>query len=47
MCVVPSLYSVVFCTRVAWECLVCLLLSKEGGSSPVSLQLLEEGYGPV
>ena len=31
----PSLYSVVFCTRVAWVCLVCLLLSKEEGSSPV------------
>ena len=36
MCVVPSLYSVVFCTRVAWMCLVCLLLCKEEGSSPVS-----------
>ena len=29
-----------FCTRVAWACLVCLLLCKEEGSSPVSLQLL-------
>ena len=28
------------CTRVAWVCLVCLLLCKEEGSSPVSLQLL-------
>ena len=28
------------CTRVAWECLVCLLLCKEESSSPVSLQLL-------
>ena len=36
MCVVPSLYNVVFCTRVAWACLVCLLLCKEKGSSPVS-----------
>ena len=27
------LHSVVFCTRVAW---VCLLLCKEEGSSPVS-----------
>ena len=27
------MYSVVFCTRVAW---VCLLLCKEEGSSPVS-----------
>ena len=25
-----------FCTRVAWVCLVCLLLCKEKGSSPVS-----------
>ena len=25
-----------FCTRVAWVCLVCLLLGKEEGSSPVS-----------
>ena len=29
-----------FCTRVAWACLVYLLLCKEEGSSPVSLQLL-------
>ena len=29
-----------FYTRVAWVCLVCLLLCKEEGSSPVSLQLL-------
>ena len=36
MCVVPSLYSVVFCTRIAWVCLVCLLLYKEKGSSSVS-----------
>ena len=27
MYVVPSLWSVVFCTRVAWVCLVCLLYS--------------------
>ena len=26
-----------FCTRVAWVCLVCLLLCKEEGSSPVSV----------
>ena len=26
VCVVPSLYSVVFCTRVAWLCLIYLLL---------------------
>ena len=32
-----------FCTRVAWPCLVCLLLCKEEGSSPVSLQLLRGG----
>ena len=25
-----------FCTRVAWTCLVCLLLCKDEGSSPVS-----------
>ena len=25
-----------FCTRVAWACLACLLLCKEEGSSPVS-----------
>ena len=25
-----------FCTHVAWVCLVCLLLCKEEGSSPVS-----------
>ena len=25
-----------FCTRVAWVCLVCLRLCKEEGSSPVS-----------
>ena len=29
-----------FCTRVAW---VCLLLCKEEGSPPVSLQLLRGG----
>ena len=29
-----------FCTRVAWVCLVCLLLCREEGSFPVSLQLL-------
>ena len=27
---------VVFCTRVAWACLVCLVLCKKEGSSPVS-----------
>ena len=31
------------CTRVAWVCLVYLLLCKEEGSSPVSLQLLRGG----
>ena len=25
-----------YCTRVAWVCLICLLLCKEEGSSPVS-----------
>ena len=33
----------VFCTRVAWLCLVCLLLCREEVSSPVSLQLLRGG----
>ena len=33
---VCSAVTVVFCTRVAWVCLVCLLLCKEEGSSPVS-----------
>ena len=28
---------------VAWVCLVCLLLCREEGSSPVSLQLLRGG----
>ena len=32
-----------FRTCVAWVCLVCLLLCKEEGSSPVSLQLLRGG----
>ena len=36
LCEVASLYSVVFCTRVAWVCLVCLWLCKEEGSSPMS-----------
>ena len=31
-----------FCTRVAWVCLVCLRLCREEGSSPGSLQLLRE-----
>ena len=35
--------SVVFCIRVAWMCLECLLLCKEEGSPPVSLQLLRGG----
>ena len=29
--------------RVPWVCLVCLLLCREEGSSPVSLQLLRGG----
>ena len=32
-----------FCTRVAWVCLVCSLLCKEEGSYPVSLQFLRGG----
>ena len=35
--------SVVFCTHVAWVCLVSLRLCKEEGSSPVALQLLRGG----
>ena len=31
-----------FCTRVAWVCLVCLLLCKEEGSFPLSLQSLRD-----
>ena len=38
----PSLQSVVFCTCVAWVCLVCLLLCKEEGSSPVSFFAITE-----
>ena len=30
-----------FYTRVAWVCLVCLLLCKEEGSSPVSVAITE------
>ena len=38
----------VFGTRVAWVCLVCMLLCKEEDSSPKSLcNYGEEGYGPV
>ena len=40
-------FGMLFCTRVAWVCLVCLLLCKEEGSSTVSVQLLRGGYGPV
>ena len=43
LCVVPSLWSVVFCTYGSCVCLVCLLLCKEKGSSPVSLQLMRGG----
>ena len=38
-----SAITVEFCTRVAWVCSVCLLLCKEEGSSPVSLQLQRGG----
>ena len=42
---VCSAVTVEYCvsTRVAWVCLVCLLLCKEEGSSPVYLQLLRGG----
>ena len=36
VCVAPSLSGVVFCTRAAWVCLVCLLLCIQSISSPVS-----------
>ena len=35
-----------FYTRVAWVCLVCLLLCKEKVFSPV-FAITEEVYGPV
>ena len=38
-----SAVTVEFCTCVAWVCLVFLLLCREEGSSPVSLQLLRGG----
>ena len=41
LCVVPSLYSAVFCTRFA--CVFGMLLCKEEGSYPLSLQLLIRG----
>ena len=59
MCVVPSVYSVVFCTRVAWVCLVCLLLCKDEGFAiterrdmglyevPLSVSLLGFGIGTM
>ena len=34
-----------FCTRVAWVCLVGLLLCKEEGSSPVSAITERRGMG--
>ena len=43
VCSTITVLSVVFCTLVAWVCLVYLLLCKEEGSSPVSLQLLRGG----
>ena len=39
-----SLWTVVFCTCVAWVCLVCLLLCKEDGSS-LSYCLLDLSCG--
>ena len=36
-----------FCTRVAWVCLVCVRLCKEEGSSPGSMQLLRGGIWAV
>ena len=40
VCIVPSLYGVVYCTRVAWVCSGCLLLCKEDGSSPAVFSFL-------
>ena len=41
--------SVVFCTRVAWVCLVCLLLCREEGSKRHILHAVElsQGSGPI
>ena len=44
MCVVPSLWSVVFFTHVEWG---CLLLCKEEGSSTVYLQLVSRNIGLI
>ena len=41
------LYSAVFYTRVAWVCLVCLLLCKGECSSPVSTITERRDIGPV
>ena len=43
VCSAVTVECCVFCTRVAWVCLVCLRLCKEEGFSPVSLQLLRGG----
>ena len=40
VCSAVTVECVVFCTRIAWVCLVCFLLCREEGSSPVTLQLL-------
>ena len=40
---VGNAVTVEFCTRVAWVYLVCLMLCKEEGYSPVSLQILRGG----
>ena len=45
VCSSVTVECVVFSTRVTWVCLVCLLLCREEGSSPVSA--ITEGYGPV
>ena len=42
-CVCSVVIVVVFCTRVAWVCLVCLLLCREEGFFSVFLQLLRRG----
>ena len=37
----------VFCTRVAWVCLVCVLLCKEEGYFPVSTERRDMGMHDV
>ena len=43
VCSAVTVECCVFAPVFAWVCLVCLLLCKEEGSSPVPLQLLRGG----